>query len=276
MEPKLRNVSHEDLQLFYEVYGTGNTVILCFHGNGRSAEDFRFLEKKSRKIISVHLFLHGHSIFNPSRIDKDLITKEHVEKLLEKIFIKEKVQDFHWVAYSQGGRFTLSVFPTFAKRVKSMFLIAPDGLNDKNFYSWSQRQWWTRKLFKRWVKKPEELMSISRTLEKGKIIHPKILSFLDYYTSDQEKLEIAFKSWSAFRNLRPSMEEIKSAIDKNAVNFNLIIGEQDQIITLKSASLFLNKLNKPEALKTIPYGHDIFKPHIEKELLALMTFEAFD
>jgi pimeloyl-ACP methyl ester carboxylesterase len=276
IEREIKSVTLEDLKLSYEVYGEGNTVILCFHGNGRSAEDFKFLERKTRKIISIHLFLHGYSTFSPSRINADLINTEHVEKLLEKLLTKEKVDRFHWVAYSQGGRFTLSAFPAFADRVKSLFLIAPDGLDDKNFYSWSQRQWWTRKLFKRWVDKPEELMSISRGLAKVKIIDPKIVNFLDFYTSDHEKLEMAYKTWSAFRDLRPSKEEVKQTLAKNDIHFNVIIGDYDKIITSKSATQFLDRIDQTQALKTIPFGHDIFKPHIEKELLALMPFEDFD
>ncbi|HLW29592.1 MAG TPA: alpha/beta hydrolase [Brumimicrobium sp.] len=276
MERKIESVTLDDLVLSYEVYGEGNTVILCFHGNGRSAEDFRFLARKTRKIISIHLFLHGYSTFSPSRIHEDLITSEHVEKLLEKLLTKEKVDQFHWVAYSQGGRFTLSAFSAFAHRVKSLFLIAPDGLDDKNFYSWTQRQWWARKLFKRWVRKPEELMSISRVLAKRRVIDPKIVDFLDFYTSDLEKLETAYKTWSAFRDLRPSNEEVKKTLDKSDIHFNLIVGEYDKIITEKSAVKFLNQINQEKALKTIPFGHDIFKPHIEKELLALMPFEDFD
>src|SRR5690554_6947469 len=102
MERKIESVTLQDLKLSYEVYGEGNTVILCFHGNSRSAEDFKFLERKTRKIISIHLFLHGYSTFSPSRIHEDLITSKDVEKLLEKLLTKEKVDRFHWVAYSQG------------------------------------------------------------------------------------------------------------------------------------------------------------------------------
>ena len=276
MERNIESVTLDDLKLSYEVYGEGNTVILCFHGNGRSAEDFKFLARKTRKIISVHLFLHGYSTFSPSRIHEDLITAKDVEKLLEKLLTKEKVEYFHWVAYSQGGRFTLSAFPAFADRVRSLFLIAPDGMDDKNFYSWTQRQWWTRKLFKRWVEKPEELMTLSRGLAKGRIIHPKIVDFLDFYTSDPGKLEMAYKTWSAFRNLRPSNEEVKNTLAKNDIHFNVIVGDYDRIITSKSATQFLGKIDQSDALKTMPFGHDIFKPHIEKELLALMPFEEFD
>src|SRR5690554_409426 len=201
MNENIKSVKLKDLKLSYEVYGEGNTVILCFHGNSKSAEDFKFLARKTRKIISVHLFLHGYSTFSSERIYKDLIQKKHVIQLIEKILTKEKVNNFHWVAYSQGGLFTLTAFPTFAKRIKSLFLIAPDGMNKKGFYTWSQHQWWARKLFKRWVEKPHELMSISRVLAKGKIIHPKLVDFLDYYTSDPERLNMAYETWSAFRDI---------------------------------------------------------------------------
>jgi len=120
------------------------------------------------------------------------------------------------------------------------------------------------------------LMNISRGLAKVKIIDPKIVTFLDFYTSDHEKFETAYKTWSAFRDLRPSDEEVKATLEKYNVHFNLIIGEYDKIITPKSATQFLEKINQLEALTKIPFGHDVFKPHIEKELLALMPFEELD
>lgn len=276
MNVPIKNVFLDDIQLSYEVYGSGDTVILCFHGNSKSAEDFQFLAKESRTVISVHLFLHGYSTFSPERITENLIKKHHVIQLIEEILDQEKVDQFHWVAYSQGGLFTLTAFPSFAERIKSIFLIAPDGMNEKGFYTWSQHKWWARKLFKRWVEKPQELMTISRVLAKGKIIHPKLVEFLAYYTSDQDRLDMAYETWSAFRDLQPSDEEVKKAIEQHDINFNLIVGEHDKIITTKTAQQFLEKINKEKALKVIPYGHDVFKPHIEKELLALMPFEELE
>lgn len=268
-----RSISHQDMELAYRVFGNGKTAVLCFHGHGRSSLDFKFLANDARKIISFDLFFHGDSTFDESRIYKNLITGEDVEKLLEKLFEKEKIDKFHWVAYSQGGRFTLTVYPKLKERVLSLNLLAPDGLNDKNFYSWSQRRWWARNLFKRWVKHPNELMAITKTLAKAKIIRPKIVDFLDYYTEDQERLKLAHATWRGFRKLRPSISEIKSALDKTGIPFQLIIGKYDQIITVESAKGFLEGLNRLDRLVVVPYGHDLFKPEIEKELFTLMNFE---
>lgn len=271
----IKYVEMDDIRLAYEVYGSGEISVLCFHGNGKNAKDFKFLETPQRKIISVHLFLHEYSTFDESRINEDLITAQHIQHLITMILDRENVNEFHWVAYSQGGRFTLSALPYFAERVRSMFLIAPDGMNDNNFYSWSQRQWWTRKLFHRWVNKPEELMSISKVLAKGRIIHPKIVDFLDFYTSDQDKFETAYETWCAFRKIRPSLEVIKNTLKKHDIDFNLINGKYDQIISLKSAIDFLQEIDQSSALIELPYGHDVFKPHIIEELFEIMKFEKF-
>jgi pimeloyl-ACP methyl ester carboxylesterase len=264
------------MELAYRIFGKGKTIVLCFHGHGRSSEDFKFLSKPNRKIISVDLFLHGDSTFDTSRVYKDLITIHHVEKLLENLLHKEKVDQFHWVAYSLGGRFTLTLFPLFADRVLSLNLLAPDGMNDKNFYNWSQRRWWARSLFKRWVRRPQELMSIAKALAKVKIIRPKIIDFLNHYTTDQNRLELAQASWRGFRRIRPSSQAIKKTLNDSNIPFQVIIGEYDQIITSKSAQRFLSSISQEEALRTLPFGHNLFKPHIEKELFELLDFEQLE
>lgn len=269
-----RSVSIGDLVLAYRVFGSGANPILCFHGHGRSSEDFRFLARRSRKIIAIDLFLHGDSTFDDKRIHEDLITESDVEKLLEKIVEKENVSAMHWVAYSQGGRFALTLFPFFYERIKSFSLMAPDGLNDKNFYSWSQRRWWARKLFRRWIKKPEELMSISRALVKTKLIRPKIVDFLDYYTSHQQRLELAYATWSGFRKLRPDEQLLSRLLNKNEFPFQLIIGKYDQIISPASAEKFLQRIDQREALRLLPHGHDLFKNNVVEELEHLLNFEA--
>lgn len=269
-----RSVSMRDLVITYRVYGNGTTHILCFHGHGRSSEDFQFLAHRSRKIISIDLFLHGDSTFDETRIHNDLITKSDVEKLLEKIFEKENVSSMHWVAYSQGGRFALTLFPLFHERIESFSLLAPDGLNDKNFYSWSQRRWWARKLFRRWIKKPNELMTITRALAKTKVIRPKIVDFLHYYTQYQDRLHLAYATWSGFRNLRPDEDLLSQLLKKKRIPFQLIVGKYDQIISPKSAQNFLKRIDQQDALRLLPHGHDLFKENVLDEIRHLLNFEA--
>jgi pimeloyl-ACP methyl ester carboxylesterase len=255
-------VEYKDLRLSYMVFGTGNETVVAMHGHGKHALDFDFLGDASKRVISINLFLHGESTFSDERLARNLIAIEDVEKLLEKLLIQEKINQFHFVAYSQGGRFVLSVLPYFIERVLSVQLLAPDGLNDTNFYSWSQRRWWARRLFKRWTNKPHELLTVANVLAKGKIIHPKIVDFLKFYTTDHQKFKRAFHTWSAFRNLRPQPRKIREALNSHPIPFSVIIGEFDRIITKKSAQGFLFKIGQPDALIVIPAGHDFFREDV--------------
>lgn len=208
MEERLEKVSLDDFELFYEVYGDGDTAILCLHGNSRSAKDFQFLANPNRKIISIHLFLHGYSTFDKKRVERGDVRTEEFNVLIELILQKENINSFHWLAFSQGGRFTFASFPFFAKKVDSLTLIAPDGLDDKNFYSWSQRQFLARRLFRYFLKHPSFLLKSVSFLVKIRVLHPKMNEFMEYYTSDKERFEMAYKTWSSFRNIRPSVESI--------------------------------------------------------------------
>lgn len=270
-----RVVEYNDLYLSYLVFGSGTENVIALHGHGKHALDFDFLGDESKRVISVNLFLHGESTFSSERLKNRLINRIDVEKLLEKLLEKENVSNFHFVAYSQGGRFVLSVLPYFADRLKSVQLLAPDGLNDKNFYSWSQRRWWARRLFERWTRKPMELLRIASVLSSIRIIHPKIVDFLKFYTDDEHKFKRAYHTWIAFRNLRPNPTFIRKALDAHPIPFVIIIGEFDRIITKSSAQGFLKKIGRPNALKVIPAGHDFFREDLiwmtKKELTFKFT-----
>jgi pimeloyl-ACP methyl ester carboxylesterase len=264
------SISLEDLHLEYIKYGDGPEIIIALHGHGKHASDFDFMHDARFTVLSINLFLHGGSTFGAHRLSTQILTKNDVEKLLEKLFKHENIDHFHVVAYSQGGRFVLTVLPYFARRIKSLTLLAPDGLNDKNFYSWSQRRWWARKLFQRWTHRPKELIGIASFLSKIKIIHPKIVDFLQHYSSDEQRFKRAYQSWSAFRKLRPNRALLKATFEKHPIPFKLVIGEFDRIITLESAMGFVQAIHQEAALITIPTGHDFFRedtlPYIQQEI----------
>lgn len=271
----MKNVQHNDLNLSYLVFGTGEEVVLCFHGHGKSAEDYAFLAKSSRRIISINLFLHGDSTMGEHRTTKDLITHEDLKILVEKILLQETVQNFHLIAYSQGGRFALCIIPHFIAQLKSIHLMAIDGMNNYNFYSWTQRWKWTRKLFKRWTEKPEELNNVAAFLARIKVIDRKLYDFLNYYTSENERITLGYQAWATFRKLKPNYKLLKKVLLQHKTPFYYIIGKNDKIITLKTAKKFLSKINQEKSLTVIPFGHDLFKPEAIDVLIKTIKIEEY-
>lgn len=259
MSVKSKIIKNGGLSLEYFVYGNGPQKVLCMHGHGRSAHDFKFLQNKERTVVSIQLFYHGNSNIDSTEFDKAFVTKMDVHNLLKKVIQEEEISTFHWIAFSQGGRFVLSTLILLKHHIQSVSLIAPDGLNDKNFYSWSQRRWWARKLFKRWTKRPKEMQRMSRFLSKLKIISPNIVKFIETYSSDPTLLKKAYRSWSMFRKLRPNARKIGEVLEAEQIPLRIIMGKYDKIIRVKSAEDFIKKSKQTNALVIVDSGHNFFK-----------------
>lgn len=274
LEP-IPQVVHNDLKMTYRVYGNGPKKVLCFHGHGKSAEDFEFLATPSRTIISVNLFFHEGSTMPEKRVERNPIKAEELIVLIEKILFQEQCENekIHLVAYSQGGRFGIAVLPFLFNRLASIHFIAIDGLNDNNMYSLTQRQLVARKLFKYWTKNPKSLVFIAQLLVKINLLHPKVFELLEFYTAEPKKFNISYKAWAAFRNLRTDEVKIKQLLENYPNRFKLIIGKYDKIITQKSAQAFLARIGQPEALIEIPWGHDVFKPKAKKYIWNELVFK---
>ncbi len=265
-------VALNDAALHYLVYGNGEKTIICFHGHGKSAKDFSFLSADDRRIISVNLFFHGESKLPLSRVEKNPISPKELVSLFEVLLEKENVDKFHLVAYSQGGRFGLCLFPHFINRIKSAYFMAIDGMNDNNIYSRAPRRKSARALFKYWTQKPKSMLFTAGVLAKLSIIHPKLLEILEYYASDKERFLISYYAWAAFRKLRTDEQRLKQLLQENKVIFKVVTGEFDKIITTKTAQGFLERINQPKALITIPWGHDFFKDEAKELLLPILKF----
>lgn len=258
MESKI--IESNGLTLEYFIFGKGDVDVLCLHGHGRTAHDFEFLQNSGRRVISLNLFFHGKSTINIDEFEGKYITNKDVHNLLKKLLKAEDISLFHWVGYSQGGRFILTTLPLLSNHIETVSLIAPDGLNDSNFYSWSQRRWWARKLFKRWTKRPGELRTITKALSKVRLISPKIVTFIKNHSADKAKFYIAYVTWAVFRKLRPDAALIGDVVREKNIPFRLIMGKYDKIIPLKSAEHFISKSGIEDSLIIVESGHDFFKP----------------
>lgn len=265
MEVVRKFVELADLKLSYLLAGSGNRTIICFHGHGKDAKDFLFLADKQNRIISVDLFLHGQSTFDKEkRIQKTPVNSGEVFYLINTILKNEKIERFDLLAYSQGGRFGLAILPMFIDRINNIYLVAIDGLNDNNIYSWTQRRRLGRRIFKYFAKNPRPLKKISSILVKLKIIHPKLHELLLHYTEDPQNFQRSFEAWASFRELRTNEKELSEKLKCFSGSFILLMGEYDHIITVKSAKNFLKRIHQQQALKIVSNGHDFFKPNSQK------------
>ena len=256
----------------YFIHGEGDETVVCLHGHGRSAQDFDFIKKKGLKVIALNLFFHGKSEYPEDRIENNPITANEFRDLFLELLRIEKISDFHLFAFSQGGRFTLCTLPYIAKRVKTLTLISPDGMDNNSFYNWSSRQGWARALFRRWEKDPSRLRHLSTLALKFGIMRPKVRTFVNQFTSSKKDFLRASRTWRGFRMLKPDPIKIGNVIRKNKIPFVIIMGSYDQVIRPKQAYRFEEKCGLKDVVREIPNGHNFFKESSINKFIHLLPF----
>jgi len=256
---KSNYVKQGSVQIEYFTLGSGSETIVCLHGHGRNVSDFNFLKKESRRLILLVLPFHGNSYFPEERIEDNPISIEEFNNLFKQILDKENVNIFHFVAFSQGGRFVLSLIPLHKHKIKSVYLISPDGMDYNSFYNRKSRKKWARRLFKRWEENPKRFIKWANFVNKLGFIRPKVFSFIQKFAVDKETFKRASMTWRGFRNINADLSKIDDAIRTHNFPFYVIMGKYDQVIRTGQAVKFLIKLNRPESLIEIECGHDFFK-----------------
>lgn len=259
MTSESKIIQAKELALEYYVFGHGSETVICFHGHGRTAHDFAFLEKENRRVISIHLFFHGQSKFPIERIEKEPLKLSEFIELFNVILNKETVDKFHLLAFSQGGRFTLCLTPFYGKRIQTLTLIAPDGMDNYSFYNWSSRQLLARKLFNHLEQKPHKMLSYSTLATKLRLMRPKVRDFVHEFASNKETFKNASNTWRAFRKMLPDNSAISKTIRENHIPFKIIMGTYDQVIRPKQAYRFAKKLGMENCVVEIENGHNFFK-----------------
>jgi pimeloyl-ACP methyl ester carboxylesterase len=267
-----KSVKFLDFKLSYQVFGEGNQTVICLHGHGRSSDDFHFLAQNNLRVISIDLFFHGESLAPKSRITRNPISWSEIQPIFEKLFIEEKIAQFHVLAFSQGGRFALLLLEYLPERIQSFTLLAPDGLNNKSFYNWSSRRSFFRSLFIRWQKKPEKLQKLANTAVKLKMMRPKVRDFVHHFSSDSETMKRAANTWMAFRKLQPNPIKTGEIIRTFPIELKIIMGKYDQVIRPIQAKIFLKNAGLPAEIIEIENGHDFFKPSSIEKFVDYLPF----
>jgi pimeloyl-ACP methyl ester carboxylesterase len=279
---KIKTIQHTDYQLSYYVFENPKEdrihsdlttftpeCILCFHGHGRSGKDYEFLTSKNIKVIAVNLFYHEESMVKTDHILK----WNTIKTLLLKLLKLENCEEFHGLAYSQGGRFALRLYQSIPEKFKSLTLIAPDGLDDRSLYNWASRRLFFQELFKAMSKKPESIQKLTKVIYKSGLMRPKVKDFILKFTEDKETIQRAAKAWGAFSSIRPNAKKIGNNLHKYQTDFRLIMGTKDQIIRPQQASYFLKKSGIQTEIRLLECGHNFFKEDILTELISHLPFK---
>jgi pimeloyl-ACP methyl ester carboxylesterase len=241
-------------QLHYSKYGSGEKVLLCFHGYGQSHLSFMELEdqlKDEYTIYSFDIFYHGQSFWH----EKDEpISKIHWCGLMERFLKEHSIHRFSLMGFSMGGKFVLSILECFPERIDKITLIAPDGIHTSFWYNLAAYPGWTRGLFRRIILKPRFYFVLLKTLRFFHIVDKGVLRFAENQMKTRVQRRMVYYTWVVFKELKFEMKELAALMIKYNIRLEMFLGAHDRIIREGNMDKLLKKISNYE-LHVLESGH---------------------
>jgi pimeloyl-ACP methyl ester carboxylesterase len=263
-------VSFKSSLVHYSFSDGHSNPVICFHGYGESEFSFHFLEKKIAKdcvLIAIDMPYHGKTDWKEGLefTISDVITIVHA--ILKQRGFATPV--FTLLAYSMGGRIALSLLQQLPAQVRTVILVAPDGLKVNFWYWFSTQTWAGNKLFLATVNHPQWFLGFLKLANKAGLLNRSIYKFVGYFLNDRDKREELYRRWTCFRKLRPQLTVIKTLIRQHKIATHLIYGLHDRIILPSRGEKFRNGIEEFCSIDILESGHQLLQ---EKNAAALLQY----
>lgn len=233
------NVGTESLH--YLQAGSGNKLLLAFHGYGNEAAMFLpfadYLQDYT--IVSIDLPHHGKS----SWTDNVHLDNNHIRQLAAYLLQQFGVGKLSLMGYSMGGRVCLKIAELMPEKVEKIILLASDGLTFNTFYYFVTRTTPGKYLFRSFLSSPQRYMPIIDWARKRNIIDASRHKFAMLYLNEVEEREFLLKVWPCMSLLIPDYKKLSLQLTQYNIHICMHMGKYDKVIPVNLAERFKGALS---------------------------------
>ncbi|MDX2190722.1 MAG: alpha/beta fold hydrolase [Bacteroidota bacterium] len=240
---------------------------MCFHGYGLSKEIFIPLQNYANNrytFYSFDLLYHGESKWEN---EKNSLTEIKLQEIIGAFLKSEKIDCFSLLGFSMGGKTVLKLIELFPKKVKNVFLIAPDGIKTSIWYNLATYPLIFSSLFKAIVHNPYIFELIIKMMRMINLMDKGILKFALNEMNTSEKRKRVYYSWIVYKKLKPNISKCVDIINVYKIQLSMITGVFDKVIRTEEMIKFCNRLNSCNFVE-LRCGHTTLIQHfcIEENL----------
>jgi pimeloyl-ACP methyl ester carboxylesterase len=248
----------------YETFGKGPELMLAFHGFGNRASDFRVfapaLEEKFT-VLSFDLPFHGQSGPEPGH-QQAVVTAQDLAGLSQAAAALTGHRKFSLMGYSLGGKIALQLVESIPERIDTVLLFAPDGLKVSLTNAFVARSVIGQMLYRRVMRDPVWFFRLLQLMHSAGIVDRKIHDFIRESLSTAERREMVWNVWRCFRDIRPSAQRVREAVEEHRIGLHLFFGAYDKIIPPAIGRNFVRELKQPGALHIVESGHQLVREKV--------------
>jgi pimeloyl-ACP methyl ester carboxylesterase len=265
---KILNLTYRNSVISYRQFGTGPTIVLCFHGFGEDSSTFDFLERSAAHLFrfySIDLPFHGNTIWKEG-LDFTIQDLKQIIFAITGLRGNDENQVI-LMGYSLGGRIALSFYESFSGNIKKLVLLAPDGLKI-NFWYWLATQTWTgNRLFSFTMKHPSWFFGFLKMINKLKLVNASVFKFVKRNIGDPQIRRVLYQRWTTLRNISPHLDRIKSLVNENNTDVRLVYGKHDRIILSSVGERFKKGIEDHCSISMIHSGHQVLHEKHASEII---------
>jgi pimeloyl-ACP methyl ester carboxylesterase len=250
---------HRQFQLDYLALGEGDKAIICFHGFGRKAEDFEVFQsllQPDQRLIAINLFAHQDSVFPAERIHNHPLQPAEWKEIMLAFFAHENIENCDLIGYSMGGRIAMMTVQLLPERVKSLLLIAPDGLKINWLYRFASGTILGKWIYRKLIHNPKPLFWITDVAHKLRFINDKLHRFVYVHLDSEPKRQLVYDAWLIHKKMFPDLDVVASHVRKG-MPFNMVFGKYDSVITPALGKNMSRIIGSDKHYHEIESGHQL-------------------
>lgn len=249
-------IDYAGSRLHYHRFGHGNQWLFCFHGYGETGEKFLFLKKSlsaTHTIIAIDLPFHGHSSWQGPFLLEPTAIMNIIEQLAP-----PNIQ-IQLLGYSMGGRVCLRLLELYPQQIRSLVLLAPDGLHKNPWQKLATQTRWGNALFRFTMQYPGWMFVLMWMATKTGLFNKSINKFAHHYLDDAEERRLLYRRWTTMRKFRPVMHRLKKIVATYQVPVHLLFGKYDRVIVSKHGYRLQKGLEKYITIQELEAGHHLLQ-----------------
>jgi len=255
--------------------GSGQRLLLCFHGYGETADIYSFIPEYAGNqyaVVAIDLPFHGETRWE----DGLLVTEADLVSIVGGILGwnentgESEYREIILVGFSLGGRVALSLYMARPEWFSKMVLLAPDGLKVNGWYWLATQTVIGNRFFRFTMKHPGWFFGFLKFMNWLRLVNARIFKFVNYYIGNQEVRDLLYARWTSLRRLRPDLPRIRSLVKTRHTPVRLVYGLHDRIIRPGAGEKFRIGIEAECRIEIIPSGHQVLhEKHAEEIIRAI-------
>jgi pimeloyl-ACP methyl ester carboxylesterase len=211
------------------VAGSGEELLICFHGFGESASHFSCIEPalgNKFTIVALDMPFHGNTVWQENRS----FEKNDLEALIGKILERFGKQRFSLLGYSMGGRLAMCAVERMASRIGHLILVAPDGLKNNPWHMFATQTRIGNRVFAYNTRNPALFFKLLTLWRRWGLLNESVYKFAFHSMDKLDKRQLVYNVWTNMRRMMPSKRKCKRLLAQYNIDTALFFGKFDRVI----------------------------------------------